>query len=307
MLAVNPTEGYACLVTVTLTNENIRMEIEKPGTGYLSPRFDQTMKITRLFFRNIRMSSSEYPDGGDLKTAGRGFFSEFSIDKPPGFSETPLGGWFHKIGVGTVKKEFSEYSPFRNAETQFYPFTWQHDGQSIRSSYESSVLNGYAHRLEKRLSLHGDGFEILTSLSNTGEKELTTSEYNHNFAACNGRSVGPGYRLEFDFPLNTGQFIEYVDPDGIVRFGENVVTFDPGNTVPFFFTNLCPSEGMPAGWTLRCSKEKISIREEGDFTVSKVNLWGWKHVISPELFFQIELKPGESRDWRRRYVFSAGD
>jgi hypothetical protein len=61
-------------VTVTLTNENIRMEIEKPGTGYLSPRFDQTMKIIRLFFRNIRMSSSEYPDGGDLKTAGRGIF-----------------------------------------------------------------------------------------------------------------------------------------------------------------------------------------------------------------------------------------
>jgi len=32
-----------------------------------------------------------------------------------------------------------------------------------------------------------------------------------------------------------------------------------------------------------------------------VNLWGSKHVISPELFINIFIKPGQSADWTRTY------
>ena len=39
------------------------------------------------------------------------------------------------------------------------------------------------------------------------------------------------------------------------------------------------------------------------FKTSKVNLWGWKHVISPELFHSIHLKPTQIEEWTRTYHF----
>ncbi len=34
---------------------------------------------------------------------------------------------------------------------------------------------------------------------------------------------------------------------------------------------------------------------------NKVNLWGNKHVISPELFINLNIMPGESFKWNRTY------
>ena len=48
-------------------------------------------------------------------------------------------------------------------------------------------------------------------------------------------------------------------------------------------------------------KSKIGISETGSFKTDKVNLWGCEHVISPELFFNIFIKPGESVEWSRNY------
>ena len=32
------------------------------------------------------------------------FINEFGIDTALGFDETDIGGWFHKIGIGFIKK-----------------------------------------------------------------------------------------------------------------------------------------------------------------------------------------------------------
>ena len=48
-------------------------------------------------------------------------------------------------------------------------------------------------------------------------------------------------------------------------------------------------------------KSKIGISETGSFQTNKVNLWGWEHVISPELFFNIFIKSGQSIEWYRTY------
>ena len=60
-------------------------------------------------------------------------------------------------------------------------------------------------------------------------------------------------------------------------------------------------EQVDAAWELLHHKHKIGISETANFKTNKVNLWGWKHVISPELFIPIFIQPGESTEWSRTY------
>ncbi|MFT6721539.1 MAG: hypothetical protein ACJA0J_002345, partial [Bdellovibrionota bacterium] len=69
----------------------------------------------------------------------------------------------------------------------------------------------------------------------------------------------------------------------------------------FFFSNLSGNEDVDAEWDLINIKNKIGIRESGNFKTNKINLWGWRHVISPELFFNVSVKPGQSTRWSRTY------
>jgi hypothetical protein len=45
------------------------------------------------------------------------------------------------------------------------------------------------------------------------------------------------------------------------------------------------------------------MKEVTDFIPERINVWGHKHVISPELFVSIDLEPGKKQKWRRRYTF----
>jgi len=40
---------------------------------------------------------------------------------------------------------------------------------------------------------------------------------------------------------------------------------------------------------------------ETDFKSNKINLWGWSHVISPEIFHEINIAPNETAQWTRTY------
>ena len=43
------------------------------------------------------------------------------------------------------------------------------------------------------------------------------------------------------------------------------------------------------------------MSETGSFQTNRINLWGWKHVISPELYFDISIRPGQVAQWSRTY------
>ncbi len=45
------------------------------------------------------------------------------------------------------------------------------------------------------------------------------------------------------------------------------------------------------------------MREYDDFTPVRVAVWGVAHVISAEIFASIQIQPGETQEWTRRYEF----
>ncbi len=67
------------------------------------------VKIVTVRFQDIPVFSSESSSAEDEQYLGKGFYNEFGIDTALGFDETDIGGWFHKIGVGLLKKEDNKY------------------------------------------------------------------------------------------------------------------------------------------------------------------------------------------------------
>jgi hypothetical protein len=284
-----------------LKNKNLEIQIDLPSENYNFSRFDWTGKIVDVKFQNIQLSSVERIDCQNANCFGKGFYNEFGIDTALGFDETDIGGWFHKIGVGLLKKDEPQYLFSKTYEIKPAEFKIISDANRILISCKSKAINGYSYFLRKEIELYESSFTIKYYLQNTGEKDIITNEYVHNFTAINNDLIGSNYTLNFSFQLKPELFEETVNPELKVDIGQNEIKFNGTPKDPFFFSNLTGGENVDAEWELINLESKIGIRETGSFQTNKVNLWGWKHVISPELFFHIFIKPGQSTEWSRNY------
>ena len=93
-----------------------------------------------------------------------------------------------------------------------------------------------------------------------------------------------------------------VNPGQKVDIGQKDIKFNSSPEEQFFYSNLSGDETIDGIWELINLKSKIAISETGSFQTNKVNLWGWKHVISPELFFNVCVYPDQSTEWSRIYT-----
>ena len=287
-----------------LKNKNLEIQIDLPAENYNFSRFDWTGNIVSVKFKNIQLASTESITYENEMQNGKGFYNEFGIDTALGFNEAVIGDWFHKIGVGLLKKDNEEYIFNRNYEIKPADFEIKYTSNTILITCKSEFNNGYSYVLKKEIKLEKHGFTINYDLENTGEKEIITDEYVHNFIAINKEIIGRNYVLKFPFKLMPAFFLETVNPEQKVTIGQTDVTFNDSPKEQFFFSNLTGYKNVKPQWELKNLESKISISETGSFHTNKVNLWGWKHVISPELFIDISIKPGQNADWTRDYKIS---
>jgi len=88
-----------------------------------------------------------------------------------------------------------------------------------------------------------------------------------------------------------------------VVLGVDHIAFKSTPKKQFYFSNLSGSESVEASWELINQETCIGLKETGNFKTNKINLWGWEHVISPELFIRIDIAPQETQEWSRTYDF----
>ena len=287
-----------------LKNKNLEIQIDLPAENYNFSRFDWTGNIVSVKFKNIQLASTESITYENEMQNGKGFYNEFGIDTALGFNEAVIGDWFHKIGVGLLKKDNEEYIFNRNYKIKPADFEIKYTSNTILITCKSEFNNGYSYVLKKEIKLEKHGFTINYDLENTGEKEIITDEYVHNFIAINKEIIGRNYVLKFPFKLMPAFFLETVNPEQKVTIGQTDVTFNDSPKEQFFFSNLTGYKNVKPQWELKNLESKISISETGSFHTNKVNLWGWKHVISPELFIDVSIKPGQNANWTRDYKIS---
>ncbi|WP_461629140.1 hypothetical protein [Labilibaculum euxinus] len=284
-----------------LKNKNLEIHIDLPLENYQFSRFDWTSKITSVKFKGIPVCTQEKIEGDVENIYGKGFYNEFGIEIPVGFDEIKEGEYFPKIGVGALKKEGAEYSFSKAYETEPADFKIITDTNKLLIECISPNVNGYSYVLKKEIELLESSFVIRYYLHNIGGKIISTNEYCHNFLAINKELMGSNYILKFPFDIKPELLGATVNPEEKVELGQNEITFKNTPNEQFFFSNLSGSKNVDAHWELINTKSKIGVSETGSFTTNKVNLWGWKHVVSPELFFDINLKPDQEIEWSRKY------
>lgn len=284
-----------------LKNNNLEIEIDYPNENYNFSRFDWTGKITKVKFQDLPVSTFETTNCENEHIYGKGFYNEFGIDTALGFEDTDVGGWFHKIGVGLLRKDDNEYQFSKKYDIKPAKFEITNDSNKTIMLCNSESVNGYSYFLKKEIEIHENSFSIKYFLKNTGQKDIITDEYTHNFIALNNDMIGTNYILKFPFDLKTKFFNETVNTEQKVNICKNEFSFNDSPNDPFFFSNLSGNENVDSKWELLNIQNNIGISEIGDFKTNKINLWGWKHVISPELFFNIFLKRNQSTEWTRTY------
>lgn len=286
-----------------LENRSLEVQVDHPEEKYHFSRFDWTGKISSVKYRGIQVAGVELPGGAAEDLHGKGFYNEFGIDEALAYEEAPFGGWFHKIGIGLLKKDDEVYRYNKSYQIEPLRFKVETKADCVEISCQAPLISGYAYELRKKIELLESGFRTRYFLQNTGEKAIRTSEYNHNFIGIQEDPVGENYELRFPFELNPGLFRETIHPERTALFGQRAIRFQSPSEEQFFFSYMNAGMDVPANWEIRHLMSAIACSETGDFVSRKVNLWGWKHVISPELFVEIQVLPGQSVSWCRTYSF----
>lgn len=285
----------------SLKNDLIEVQLHLPTETYNHSRFDWSGKIAAVKFKGKFISGNEKIDQRDDQLFGKGFYNEFGIDSPLGFDEIETGEWFHKIGVGLLKKNSEQYDFRKHYEIRPADFDLIPGPDKIKIQCQSQLVNGYCYRLEKAISLAGSGFKIEYRLENKGSNPIITNEYSHNFLSVNRELIGSNYRFRFPFEIKPHLFGEDVNPERLVEFGQKEIRLTGTPKNEFFFSNLSGGEMVDARFDLTDLTNKIRISETGDFQTNSINLWGAGHVICPELFIDINIPAGQSMTWSRSY------
>jgi hypothetical protein len=279
-------------------SSRLSVEIAHPGGIYRGSRFDWTGFITQVTLDGLHTFCvpEQYEPGKG--SGGIGLCNEFGIDTPVGYEEAKPGDRFPKIGIGLLtRKSEAPYNFFEPYAVDPYPFTVSYDGESAKFIAQPVDCRGYAVRLTKIVCVRDNHITIDYKLENTGSKTIVTNEYCHNFAGIDRHVMGKDYCLSFPYKIRVnrtaGSFTSHDDrilweetPD---RDFYGIIEREPGNE--------------PYQWQLLHVPSGVGMREISRLPVSKFAVWGSTHVVSPELFVKIVLKPGELQTWTREYEF----
>lgn len=284
--------------TLTLCNPQLQVTIARPGHVYTGSRFDWTGFILQVTLENEHTFCTQESLHTSEGTGGIGLCNEFGIQHALGYEEAQLHEPFMKIGVGLLRK------PDEAAYTFHKPYSVQPAIVHVESTAHQVTfrslpleIKGYAVAYNKTISLRDNYIEITYELDNVGQKPIQTNEYNHNFISIDHCPIGPAYCLTF--PIK--KFSESL-PDPLSLYG-NEITWTRTPESDFYFK--VPGSRLPEtySWQLIHREQAVGMREYSDFPIEHFALWGKAHVVSPEVFYAIELQPGESRTWKRTYEF----
>jgi hypothetical protein len=314
---------------ISLASKRLAVEIAQPGTVYRRTRFDWTGFITQITLdgRHAFCVPEDYdPAKG---TGGIGLCAEFGIEKAIGYADAQPGEAFPKLGIGLLKRpEEANYRFFVPHEiSELFQVEIETMSNQTRFVVEPLDCPGYAARLTKTVSVNENWLTIAYHLENRGIKPIHTHEYCHNFTAVDNQPVGPDYCLRFPYPVilrpNYESFRGFLPPllrritpgfilqmlvkrmvkTSVLTVSENEIGWKATPVGAFFCHPLGFFKTDKAQWELTHAPSGVRVREYDDFSPARIALWGTRHVVSPEVYIDIDLEAGQSQTWTRRYEF----
>ncbi len=320
-----PTEAFK---PICLNSRRLSVEVAQPGTIYQGTRFDWTGFVTQVVLdgkHTFCIPESLTPGQG---TGGIGICNEFGIDIGTGYAEAGEADSFPKFGVGLLRRGPKEKYSFWDPRPIVQPFSIEMSSTetSVTFTIEPVDCMGYAARQTKTLTVLENQLEIAYRMENTGSKPIKTNEYVHNFVAIDDLRLGPDYQVTFPYEVTLEKTQAPVVGmmkllPGFLRaridkaYAEKSI--EPlemqGNSIrvkqmpqrSFYCRTVGYERSEQPQWELRHLSSGVSMREYDDFAPCRVAMWGEAHVISVEVFVEIDLQPGQAMSWKRRFEFNA--
>ena len=285
-----------------LDNGTIKVRILYPdGVKYDRTRWCHTGFIQDVWCCGVRFSEYERNRHGEqLTSEGSGLCCQFMPISPeeavPG-NVTLLPG----VGVGSYITPTAAQDRLINhtrLDTRL-----SHTGDSAVFETQTPEVNGFSYFEKREIVLCGSEITEKVTFTNTGEREIHTMEYCHNFLSLPGKEVSPDYILEVFAAHN---------PEG---FKSNAMIFENGHfTFSHYPERACYFDDKRQGkacedfaWIMKSKTGKAFCYGKIDFIPSRVSVWSDYYVLCPEMFVAIDLKPGETTSWQRTWGFSLGE
>ena len=281
-----------------LSNERLKVKISLPGIEYRGSRFDWMGMITDVVLDNKdKFCSKESLIEGE-GTDGKGLYNEFGIEDPIGYEDAAIGDEFPKIGVGLLKKESSKaYDFFHQYSINEFKNEVKVEDDNITFICNPKETRGYEIKYIKKISIKENELIVDYTIENLGKKAINTTEYCHNFILINDKLVGNDYLLRFSYPVEMDNKPEILD------INNNEIMFNQEVKDVFYCRLKNFSKERGQYFELIHKASGVGVRESSDFNIERVAIWGMEHVISPEVFVNVNINPGESQSWKRTYKF----
>lgn len=289
-----------------LKSGNIIAEVMDPNDSdryNIGPRFSPVANVLRVVVGGKDFLFS--PVTHDREFENGGLAMEFDIDSPggpPGFSRASVGEGFLKIGVGVLEKATDTYmfaDKFKIVRLGTTTVDWRED----RAEFKQTCVGtrGYAYSIVVNVVLKNSALEISCRLTNTGSEPFSTEQYAHNYFSFSDFPVGPNYEVIFPHAI---------EPDGMtsdLRFDGRRILYEKTLVHPVNLKIPAPSgQESDASLLVRNSRagQEIEATTSAATAISaRTFLHASSQYLCPEQFIRFYLKPGESADWVRSYVF----
>ena len=311
---------------VVLKNDKLKFtlyETDATKGFYRGTRFDHAGVFGHVEFAGHKIFGS-WKDKHDPTNHDDivGPCEEFGNQAPLGYDDAKVGGTFLKIGVGELEKPKEAKYSFANKYKIVKPLEWERRRYDLSRMKQddlpdnapwqvwetSQKTNGYGYGYRKHVALSAEDARITVAhyLKNTGEKQLTTDFYNHNFFNVDGDPVGPNYSFAFPCAVKAqdlrGKFGELVElKDKEFRFKDKLPT---GDFVMAGLTGFDTKDEKHQTFEMRHAPSGVRIEVKHSYPFAKFYVWGIKTTICPEPYMAIDVKPGEEVRWAITYTFT---
>jgi hypothetical protein len=275
--------------------------------SYRSSRFDWSGVIYSLEFKGHRYFGKWYPKHDPLvNDAITGPAESFDTSGAgPGYAEAQTGGQFIRIGIGTFERpEERAFSPYKTYKV-VDPGKWEVSQGKNWIEFQQTLTSkiGYAYVYTKRITLVEGKPELVIahSLKNTGEKAISSTQFNHNFFVMDGKMSGPGITVKFPFDLKV-----VADFRGMLEAKGRELTYLKELTGNQSAQSLLEGYGPTAKDNEIVIENKIAgagVKINGDRPIVRLNFWTRKETVCPEPYIQLDVPAGKTEKWETRYQF----
>jgi hypothetical protein len=305
-----------------ISNGIVTAKVYLPGPGgfYRGTRFDRSGVVAHATYKGQDygkywfgsyspvVRDFAWIDGQvtvSTASAAAGPAEEFT---PLGFDGAGKGGRFLKIGVGILQRDSDEYVFVHN-----YPVL--NEGTRTSSATKSSVhlthtlsdkATGYGYSYAKTVKLvpGKPQMQIEHLLKNTGNKDIVTEVYCHNFLTLSTTDAPGDENVTITAPFEIKAEKPFA-PDAAAVEGKTIRYLrgiKEGESVTSPISGF-GSSVSDFDFKVVNTKTGFGQRIRADQPLSRINFWSIRTNTSWEPYIAISLKPGETKRWTYTYDY----